>query len=490
MTTPGRSNPAGHSKTRVATDAGGLLIVFLALLLVIPARLVLPGMGGAGRPAVALGLAMLGWWLVSHFSISLAPRGRQPLRLVLGCYVTTILAAYGLGLDRGLLPLEGRSADRYLIVFFSWIGISLIAADGLRSMASLRRVLSWLVGLSTFAAIIGIWQFRGIDLAGKIRVPGLVYNQELVGLQLRGGPGFNRVYGTMQHYIEFGVVLGMVLPLAVHLALTEPSPRTRSCRWVCVGLTATAIPFSISRAAAIGLIAGLVVLASAWNRRLKIQGLIVGLLGLVAFRVLVPGVLGTIKSLFSDLENDPSIAGRTGDYAAVGDYITDRPLLGRGPGTFVPEIYRILDNQFLGSIIEVGALGTAALALVFGLSYCQARRVRKEAVSAEAAHLGQAFAATVTVALLTSFTFDSFAFPTFAGVFFLILGLIAALARLVQEGRETVLASPADRLLGPAVELPQSLWGSAIPVACTQLPSRAATAAMERAAVPASAHTP
>ena len=73
------------------------------------------------------------------------------------------------------------------------------------------------------------------------------------------------------------------------------------------------------------------------------------------------GLVGTIISLFTGLSSDPSIAGRTDDYAVVGKFISESPWFGRGFGTFLPKEYFILDNQYLGSIVETGYVGLGAL---------------------------------------------------------------------------------------------------------------------------------
>lgn len=414
---------------RRGLNAVALVVIYLILLLAIPARLVLPGMGGAGRPSVAFGLGLLVWWLLTHLHPDLAPRGRQPTRWLLFAFVIAVLVSYAAALDRGVLALEGRSADRYLLVLGSWLGVALVAADGLRDRRDIDRVVWTLVSLAVFTSVIGILQFRGVDLTPWIRVPGLVYNADLVGLRQRGGPAFNRVYGTQQHYIEFGVILAMILPLAVHRALTAVGAR-RLRGWLAVALIAAAVPFSISRAGFLGLIVGFVVLSSVWPGTLKLKAYLVAALSLVAYRGAVPGVLGTIRSAFMNYENDPSIINRRADYSAVSSYVSDRPWLGRGPGTFVPEIYRVLDNQFLGTLIEQGALGVVALATLLTGTCVLARAVRARGACETDAHLGQALLATILVAVVASFTFDSLAFPTFSGLLFVMIGLTGAAWRL------------------------------------------------------------
>lgn len=432
------ATPSRHAVGRAVAGlpATAIVIAYLVLLVVLPARLVLPGMGGAGRPAVVAGLVMLVWWLLAHLHPSTTPRGRQPVRWLLLLLVVAVLASYVVAFDRGVLPLEGRSADRYLIGLGSWLGVALIVADGLRDRRCVDRVLQVLVGLTAVSAFVGCLQFYGLDLTPYVRLPGLVYNQELVGLGQRGGPDFNRVYGTQQHYIEFGVVLAMVLPLAIHRALISVSRRQARARWFAVAVIAAAIPFSISRAGFLGLVAGFLVLSAAWPRGLRLRAYLAAIGALVVFRGAVPGVLGTIKSAFLNFENDPSIINRRADYAATSSYIADRPWFGRGPGTFVPEHYRVLDNQYLGSLLEVGVFGTAALALIFLGGYLLARSVRRRAADQRDAHLGQALAATFVVAIVASFTFDSLSFPTFAGLLFLCVGLAGTAFRLRDEPAE------------------------------------------------------
>lgn len=410
-------------------SAANLLVAYLVLLFLLPARLVFPGMGAAGRPAVVMGLGFLVWWVFTRLHPGLTTYGRQPVRVILLALVLTLLVSYVLGLDRGLKPLEASSADRYLIVLGSWLGVALIAADGLRERREVRRVLTWLTALAAIAATVGLLQFYNIDLAPYFRLPGLTYNDGLAGLGQRGGPGFNRVYGTQAHYIEFGVVLAMVLPLAIHGALSAYSRGSSTKVWIPVALIAAAIPLSISRAASLGLVTGFLFLSIVWPRSLRFKMLGAAGFGVLAFHLVTPGVLGTIKSAFLNFSNDPSITARIDDYAATDSLIADRPWFGRGPGTYVPELYRVLDNQFLWSVLEVGYVGAVALAGVFLGAVAMGRHIRKWAADDIDAHLGQALAASALVAFVASFTFDSLYFPTFAGMVFTVLGVSGALWR-------------------------------------------------------------
>ena len=77
----------------------------------------------------------------------------------------------------------------------------------------------------------------------------------------------------------------------------------------------------------------------------------------------MPGLLGTLRSLFLHASSDPSVKGRTNDYTVVFQYVGERPWFGRGPGTFLPGRYILLDNQFLGALVATGVVGVIARVL-------------------------------------------------------------------------------------------------------------------------------
>ena len=159
---------------------------------------------------------------------------------------------------------------------------------------------------------------------------------------------------------------------------------------------------------------------------------------LAAFHTVVPGLLGTLRSLFANYKNDPSVQGRTSDYTVVFHYLGQRPWFGRGPGTFIPSRYIVLDNQILGQLVSLGVIGLAALILLFVTALAAARWMAKSPkLPEEDRHLAAALAATVAAGFVTSFTFDSLAFPIFAGTLFLAFGAIGALWRLKRTTSDT-----------------------------------------------------
>ena len=438
-------------------DAFALLMApMLVLIFALPARMVLAPLGAAGRPAIlyATGLALV--WLLA---VPRAGKGisRQPVRWLIGIYLAVQLVTYAAGFDRGLPALEARSADRWLLMSAAVAGLALFVADGVPDRVGLDRLLRRVLAGGAVMATIGSLQFLvGLDLTQYIQVPGLRANRDLIGIGERGD-GFARIAGTASHYIEFGVVLAMLLPLAIHFAFFSANRAQRLRRWSLVALLGSAVPFSVSRSGVLAAGVAFAVLFSVWPWRLRLNAIVVFSIAVLGYRLLQPGLLGTIRSLFTNAENDPSVQGRTDDYDIVFAYIGDRPWFGRGAGTFMPERYILLDNQFLNTWVSQGIVGLAAFLLLVLGGYYLARSARLRAAIDEDRHLGQALAASLMCGLVVSVTFDSLSFTTFTSLLFLLIGAAGALHRLVRlDGRRSLQASgnPVGRVAPPWMARP------------------------------------
>ena len=415
-------------------DATTLLTVYLVLLLVIPAGLVVSPLGGAGSPAQLLGLLAALWWGVQGV-IKPKPtaRIRQPVRIAMLVLVTTVLVSYVLANLRPINAVELRAADRGLLILFSWLGIMFLAMDGIRSRARLDVLLNRLALGGGLLATLGIVQFfSGQLLVDQIVIPGLSPSNSIVDLM--GANGFNRPAGTALHPIEFGVVLTMILPIALHYAL-DRQLNGRLRRWFPVVAIAVALPLSISRSAILGATVVLLMLFPTWSRTRRLNAtLVLGALGVLVF-VTVPGLLGTLASLFTGIASDSSALSRTGSYDLAIEFISRAPIFGRGFGTFLPG-YRILDNQYLGIAIELGIVGLVIVITLFLSGFRTAWGVRQRASDQVTRQLAQSIAAMIAAGALSLALFDAFSFPMVAGLLFLSLGLAAALNRLEALGRE------------------------------------------------------
>ncbi|MBN2624547.1 MAG: O-antigen ligase family protein, partial [Acidimicrobiales bacterium] len=275
-------------------------------------------------------------------------------------------------------------------------------------------------------AVVGFLQFRaGIDLAGLAdHIPGLQGNAELVSIQDR--EGFRRPAGTATHPIEFGCVIALVLPLAVHLARFDGDrPWTR--RWLPVAALAMGVPVAVSRSAVLGAVVVAVVVFAGMDPKDRPRALGAAAAFVVAVYATTPGLLGAIRNLFVHAGSDTSITHRTSDYDVVADYVRASPWLGRGPGTFLSNDYIVLDNQYLLSAVEIGLVGAAIVVAYLVATAFLGRGARLRTADPAVRDLGQALAATGLAAVVTAFTFDAFSFLMYAGLVPLGLGIAGAL---------------------------------------------------------------
>ena len=107
-----------------------------------------------------------------------------------------------------------------------------------------------------------------------------------------------------------------------------------------------------------------------------------------------------------------------------------RPILGRGPGSFVPSEYLVLDNEYLYSAVTIGLVGLLALGVIVVIALMQSGWVAHHARTNEARHLGQALKASILVGVAASATFDSMSVATSTSVWFILMGAPAALWRI------------------------------------------------------------
>ena len=424
---------------RKGIDAVGVLTVWMALVWLIPMRWVVGVVGAAGRPAVLFGYLLLGWWVASRFVPRMVFPGKQPIRWSVTIYLLVMLTSYGAANVRGLSVTDSLSTQRSLIIVVSLVGCTLLCVDGIPSRARLDTLLLRVLYLAAFSSFVGALQFfLTVDLQTKIRFPGLVIagDTPLSGIDTRSG--FNRVSGTMGHPIEFGSLMAMLLPIAIHYVIySEPGWR-RQARIAATGLIALSVPISISRSSTIALFIVAVALLLGWSRRIALRASLVGAAGVVMGWLIAPRFLGAIVGLFQNLDEDSAIAARTSDYDIVFTVIGRYPWLGRGPATFGPPEYILLDNEVLGTLASTGYIGLASVLVMYLVPIYVARQVVWTAVDDEMRSLAQAFVGALFAGLVVLYFVDMFFYATYMSTLFLMFGAIGALYRLRDQPREGV----------------------------------------------------
>ena len=128
-------------------------------------------------------------------------------------------------------PLPGdeiSTADSGMLRLISLAGVVLLACDGISDIDRLVTVLRRLAFAAGLVALLGLAQYvTGELFVDRIRMPGLTAGTE--GWTLGTRSGRSRPSGTSMSPIEYGVVLGMALPLVT-----------------CVRLGAVALPLALA----------------------------------------------------------------------------------------------------------------------------------------------------------------------------------------------------------------------------------------------------
>ena len=408
-------------------DATSVLSVYVVLLLAIPSVMVVAPLGSAGSPSTIMAVGILFWWLWFHVHRNgFLSEVFQPVKAAMLGWLLIMFMVYVHAMAGPIPTDEISPADSGMLRLVGMGGIMLVANDGILSLERHRTVVRRLVIGVGAIAILGVVQYSTKQLyIDRIQIPGLTAGTAEWSLAQRDG--LARPSGTSTHPIEYGVVLTMVLPLAIVYAMRSPTRR-----WLyrmLLGAITFAVVLSISRSALLCAVVGFVILAASWPPVLRLRALGFAAAIGVAVYVLSPGVLGTLGNLFVGASDDPSIASRTGSFDLAGEFIAASPVLGRGFGTFLPR-YWILDNGYLGLVIEGGILGFVGLLFVVLTAIWAARQARRIARSSFDRELAQALVASIAAGACGLAFFDTFAFPQSAGTFFLLLGLAGATLRL------------------------------------------------------------
>ncbi|MEV6237223.1 O-antigen ligase family protein [Lentzea sp. NPDC051838] len=422
---------AGQRRTLTRADGATLAVVYIAVLVLIPARLVFSGLPLDVRPSLLLGFGLGLIWLCAHMVDGLGmAKGRNAVRTAIFVFAASQIATYGWATYQHMPYDELKSADLSFVTIVALMASGLLIVDGVRTLDRLDRVLQFVVIACAIMATIGMLQFfTGFDLTRYMVVPGL--REVGTGEAVLQRSIFRRPSGTAGHPIEFGVVCSFAVPLAAHYAFRAKLRKQPSRRWwFCLTVLAMGGVVSLSRSAILGMLVAAIVLLPTWPAKQVMQTLVAMLGFLVVLRAFVPGLVGTLLSLFSNISNDPSIQGRTDDYASTSATIAKHFWLGRGFGTYLPTRFGPIDNQYLGSLVENGVIGMLAFLFLFLAGMYAAASARSLSAEPYVRDLAQTMLACITMLGVSSATYDTFAFKIASGLMFILLGCSGALLRM------------------------------------------------------------
>ncbi len=427
------------SRSTVVPYTALIGLVILVVLLVPIGRYSIP----AGLPfgldlyRITIGVVLIAWGI--SLTLEKGTRPRTDLDKPVVVLLTILVLSIMVNASR-VAPL-GSAVLKATLFFASFVGLFFFVSSTFRTEQTIRRVVQILViGVSCIAVVAVIEQrthFNPFDHLTAV-LPLL----EFSGPVETSRDGLIRAVASADHPIALGVLFAMVLPLSVSLAFSTSRRWWASTLLLSVGLMATA-----SRTPLLVAIAAALVLAALRPREMRsLIPLLVPLL--VVIKLALPGSIATVKNAFFppgglieqqtalSAEADPLLAG--GRVRQLGPALREAgrtPLVGQGFGTrqtgFDNPLRNapILDNQWLGLLLEMGLAGVVAWVWLIG------RAVRRLGMQARVRDgpegwLAAGLAASIVGFAAGMFTYDSLAFVQEAFVFWMLLGLAGSMLRL------------------------------------------------------------
>jgi hypothetical protein len=314
-----------------------------------------------------------------------------------------------------------------------------------RQMLSTERITMILLNVIVFGgAVVGFFAFverltrRNIFLELNTFLPLTILRDDAESLRAGGA----RAFASAQHPIALAVLFCMIIPLAIYLMKFSPWPRFQFTRILvysgAIGLMLVGLLSAVSRT-------GFVSLGVMFLFILLVRPKLAGILALVGLPVLIvvglvfPALFeSSVLSLF-DLQGLISTQqgavglpgqGRLADLPQAFAQFGNAPLAGTGLGSRIVvgenANSQILDNQWLGSLLETGVLGIIGLAtFLLWPIIVMLRFAFRSDVPASRSHLVLAITASAIGYTTAMFFYDAFAFMQTLLVLCLLLGVAA-----------------------------------------------------------------
>ncbi len=370
-----------------------------------------------------------------------------PILVIIAAAVASVVA----NPDR--VELFSSEVQKALMFFLSFVLVVYVMASVIRRLDSVDYIAKTLVAGGAVVAFFAIVEARTgknvFNHLGRV-LPGLTLGEPEPGGFQKFGTASMRVFASAQHPIALSAALVMLTPLAIYLAT-----RYRQRRWMlCALLLVAGCASTVSRTGILMfVVVGIVFL---WLRPREVRRLWPALLlAPIVIHFALPGTIGSIKHSFFPagglLAEQKSMPGESGSgrLADIGPALQEwkrEPLVGLGFGTRVVDANtrgpraNVLDNQWLGTLIETGAIG------IFGWLWFFVRAVRRfgaEAKRDDSARgwLLASIAAGVAAYAVGMLTFDAFSFIQVTFLLFIFIGLGSA----VMAERPTPLAVKTSR---------------------------------------------
>jgi hypothetical protein len=384
---------------------------------------------------VLVALILIAW----IFALLADPRVkllRSGLEVPLGLLVVVVLGS--LVVNPGRVSAVESTVLKSTTFFLSFFAVFYLVVSLARARRDADILVQTLVAggalvalLAAVEARIGATPFNRLD----VFLPFLQRDAGAGESISRGGT--LRAVGPAEHPIALGALLVMLVPFALYLVRTAES---KWRWWLALFALVVGVLSTVSRTGIVMLV--VVVLVFLWLRTrdtIRLWPLLLPIL--VATHFAAPGTLGSLKQAFlpehglitqqSTTEFGCDSSGRIADIGPTLAEVAKRPFLGHGFGTRIatgPDANGcVLDNQWLGSLFDIGVFGAAAWLVLFVTVLRRFGPLARSETSADGWLLAAVVAASTAYAV-GMLTYDAFGFVQVTFVLFVLLGLGAAAA--------------------------------------------------------------
>lgn len=387
------------------------------------------------RVVVALVVAL---WLTS---LLIDPQTRwrstafdRPLLLLLACILASDVS------NPSRVNSYGSFVAKTLTFFLSFVLVYFLVATAIRRRESVLMLLRILTAGGAVIGALAIIELRkGFNAFDHLHtvVPFLIFQGGYGNIQ-RGGN--LRVFGPAQHPIALGALLAMIVPISIYLV------RVGGRRWLIATVLLLMGSLASGSRTAITMLIAELVLFFLIKRRETVRILPWLAPAIVVVHGLLPGAIGGFKAAFfpkggiiaeqSQLggnENGQLAGGRIRQIGPMVGEASRHPLFGEGLGTRIAGFNEknrnapILDDQWLNNLLDVGYIGFGLWIWLFVRAVTMLlRRSRQSPNDDPDSWLYLALAASILAFAVGMLTFDAFGFTQIFFVFWILLGLSAA----------------------------------------------------------------
>ncbi len=376
-----------------------------------------------------LGGVFLVWLVVLLAGDSEIRLRRSPMNVAICIFVAICVLSIAVNLRNLAWDGELTLSLKELSLAVSYITLFYICSTSIRS-SEVPPYAKFLVGLAVITAVGTIYQYRtganpffsiastifGSSHVGNATAEAAAASPSTAGISARPG-----ITGPTIHALADTTLMASAIPFGLVFAAAAER-RREIALWVLATLILMSGCVATDRKTALIVPAVSIIVLVAYRpmRFLRFWPLLV--LAILGFDLVTPHALSRLVFQLTHAASGSSTTTRTADYPAVVPYILSHLLVGRGYGSFDPLKYRILDDQMLGWLIEIGLLGALSYLGLMAAAIASGHGLARRGEGIDQVLMQSVIAVTVGFTV-SNFFYDTFGFRQAPYAFFFVAAL-------------------------------------------------------------------